>query len=225
MTVRLPDPRTWLPAAVAALWFAARALPPAPIPAPRPATSVALPPLHGVEPPAGTHRWRLDPADTSVRFLVQGPRGELLARCAAATGELVLTDGGRSGTLALELDLGSLRRLDARGTGLDLAHVLGVHRGGTLSFRGDLTAFTRTDLPGTSRCTWLGTLRFGGRTWRQPLQTWLVLLPGRAPRLQGHGSIAGDACGLPRRSWFGLIPEHHEVTLGLDLGWTRDRGR
>lgn len=218
------DLRVWLPALLAAVVFVPRAAPLA-VPTARAAAAGAqLPTIHGLPPATTDQRYELDAAASTVRFHATGPRGELLVACTGLRGNLHLPAGGMGGSLELQLDLGSLQAITTD-SGFDLAHVLGVHRGSELSYRAGLVATTTTDLPGVSQRTWLGSLRFGVRAMRQPMQLWQCSLPGQPLRLQGHGTVAGDDYGLPRRHLFGLYTEHAEVTLGLDLVWRRRRAQ
>jgi hypothetical protein len=209
------DLRVWLPAVLAAAVFLPRALPVA-MPAARPAVAAM--------PPATTDlRYELDAAASTVRFHAAGPRGELLVACTGLRGALELPATAAGGSLDLHLDLGSLQPIGSDTSGFDLAHVLGVHRGSELSYHAKLVATTTTDLPGVTQRTWLGRLQFGVRSVRQPMQLWQCSLPGQPLRLQGHGTVAGDDYGLPRRHWLGLYTEPAQVTLGLDLVWRRRR--
>jgi hypothetical protein len=210
---------------VACAWFATRALPP-PVPAPAPsAQSFELSAMHGLPPSSREQRLELAAEESSVRFLVEGTRGELLVACTAVHGSLVLGANNTGGELELHLDLGSLQPLGEPVAGLDVAHVLGVHRGSEIVYRATLAATTTSDLPGVCQRTWLGTLRLGGRALQQPMQLWQCSLPGQLLRLQGHGSVAAADYGLPLRRVFGLLAEQHVVTLGLDLAWRRPRAR
>lgn len=218
------DPRVWLPFAIAALFFGWRertAAPAPPITARSRATE--LPAMHGLAPAAGEQSFELDADKSSIRFLVEGPRGELLARCAGAAGHLRLNAGSHSGELELRFDLASLQTIGGGEGTLDVLHVLGVHRGGEVVYRARLVASTTSDLPGIEERTWLGALQFGSRVQQEPMRLWQCSLPGRPLRLQGHGSVPAADYGLPRRWLLGLFEERHIVTLGLDLAWRRNR--
>lgn len=220
------DPRVWLPLLLAGSWFAARARPPAVEPPAPPAVALALPPMHGLPPSSKEQNLELDAEHSSVRFLVTGLRGELLVACPSVQGSLKLLAGGAGGELELRLDLASLVPLHDStvhgGTGgVDVPHVLGVHRGSEIVYRANLVATTGSDLPGVVQRTFLGTLRFGSRVMQQPMQLWQCSLPGQPLRLQGHGTVAAETYGLPKRRWLALIDEGHAVTLGLDLAWRR----
>lgn len=214
-------PSAIVPVLLASLGFAWRALPQKPSP-PLPAIRATdLPTLPNLPPGKKNLDLELDAEHSSVRFLVTGLDEDLLVGCPAVTGRLVLTDAGTHGVLELQLDLASLEPLQGAERGLDLAHVLGVHRGATITYRGELVATTSSDLPGVQQRTWLGQLRFGAQVLLQPMQLWQCSLPGKPLRLQGHGTVAGDRYGLPTRHWLALFPEAHAVTLGLDLAWRR----
>lgn len=214
-------PSAFVPVVLATFGFAWRAIPPA---APPPAAEVHatdLPNLPKLPPGKRDLALEIDAEQSSVRFLVTGLAEDLLVECPAIAGRLDLTEGGYRGTLDLELDLASLQPLQGGERGLDLTHVLGVHRGATLTYRAELVATTSSDLPGMQRRTWLGQLRFGAQVLLQPMELWQCSLPGKPLRLQGHGTVAGDRYGLPTRHWLALFPEAHSVTLGLDLVWRR----
>jgi len=102
-----------------------------------------------------------------------------------------------------------------------LRDLLGVNRAETVRYRAELVSRASTPLPGLSQLVWQGDLHFGGRTVRQAMSLWQTLLPGQPPRLQGHGTVPTDAYGIGRSAWFGLVQDHHVVTLGIDLGWQR----
>lgn len=218
----LLDPRVWLPALVGLSCFAPRALPaPAAPPHERP-QAVALPPLHGAPAGSGVQSFELLPERSSVHFLVRGPRGELLVNCPGCRGTLQLDAKNNQGSLELRLDLTSLTDT-APGSGIDVHHVLGMHRTSEIVYRGNLVATTRTDLPGVEDLLFVGLLHFGELALQQPMHLWQCSLPGQPVRLQGHGTVAGAAYGLPSRRWLGLVTEHHAVSLGLDLAWRRTR--
>ncbi|HEX5052128.1 MAG TPA: hypothetical protein VFZ65_10170 [Planctomycetota bacterium] len=222
------DVRVWLPLALAAAWFALRergASPAVPLPQAR---SVELPALHGLPAPTGPQHFELDAAKSGVRFLVEGPRGQLLVECPAASGHLDLTPRPGepiAGELELRLDLASLRPAGDGDASIDVFHVLGVHRNTEIVYRARLAATTTGDLPGVEQRTWLGTLQFGARTLRQTMVLWQCALAGHDLRLLGHGTVEAAPFGLPSRRWLLVFEEHHLVTLGLDLAWRRARGR
>jgi hypothetical protein len=217
------DPRVWLPAALALVCFAPRRLPQPEPPRPTAVAGTTLPTMRGLPLPTTEQHYELDAEASTVRFQAEGPRGTLLVACTGLAGSLRLGAGSAGGTLDLVLDLGSLQTIVEPAGGFDLAHLLGVHRGSEIRYHAELLATTTTDLPGTSQRTWLGLLRFGVRAVRQPMQLWQCSLPGQPLRLQGHGTVAGDDFGLPRRHLLGVITEHSSVTLGLDLVWRRRR--
>ena len=214
-------PSAVVPVLLATLGFAWRAIPPTAAPPLPTVTATDLPTLPNLPPGKKNLALELDAEHSSVRFLVTGLAEDLLVGCSAVTGRLQLTDGGSRGVFELQLDLSSLEPLQGADRGLDLAHVLGVHRGATITYRGELVATTSSDLPGVQQRTWLGQLRFGAQVLLQPMQLWQCSLPGKPLRLQGHGTVAGDRYGLPTRHWLALFPEAHAVTLGLDLAWRR----
>jgi hypothetical protein len=217
------DPRVWLPALIGAVLLAPHALP-RPLPAALPqAASVALPLVRGAPAVPGEQRFDLAADASTARFRVAGVRGELLVACPALHGTLRLDAGATTGELELRLDLASLQPLSAGG-GVDVHRVLGVLRGAEVVYRGALVASESGDLPGLRRLTFVGSLVLGERVQQQPMQLWWCVLPGSTPRLQGHGTVRGDAFGLPARRWLGLFLERYDVTLGLDLAWRRQRG-
>lgn len=219
------DPRIVLPAVVAAACFALRALPRDLGSPPTEAHAVQLPQLHGVVSRAQQVRYELDPDASTVRFLVTDGQRQLLASCSRVEGTLTLGPGAADGALNLHLELASSRRLEQVPATLDVRHVLGVLGDLAIDYRATLHASTAVELRGLHRDLWLGTIHFGPRVVRQPIVLWRDQLPGRPLRTQGHGTVSGEAFGLPDRSWFGLFGEHHEVTLGLDLAWRRVRDR
>jgi hypothetical protein len=218
------DPRVFAPALAGLALLAPRALPPAAAGPPARASGVALPALHGLPVAAGEERYELDAIDSVARFLVAGPRGELLTQCPAVRGTLRLASGGTVGELELRFELASLAPV-AAAPGIDVHHVLGVLRGSDAVYRGTLVEVSSSDLPGVRALTFLGTLVLGDRVVRQAMRLWWCALPGRAARLQGHGPVPSDAIGLPERRSLGLWPERPTVALGVDLAWRRRRGR
>ncbi|MBM4063333.1 MAG: hypothetical protein FJ265_19875 [Planctomycetes bacterium] len=225
MSRALLDPRVWLPAALAALLLGSReALRPGSPTSPAAAAAVELPTPKLV--PAGPRdqAYDLDAARSSVRFLVEGEGRELLATCSVTSGRLDLRADAPSSTIELQLDLGSLVPAAGDGTALpeaELLHLLGVHRGVEVSYRGTLTSTTTAPLPGLVHRLWTGSFRFGHRAVRQQVGLWQAALPGQPLRLQGYGTVVADDYGLPVRSWLGFAPERHAITLGLDLAWRR----
>lgn len=224
MNRHLLDPRVWAPALLGIAFFAPRALPAPVAPTASRPQAIVLPSLHGAPATGTAQDLELLPERSAVHFLVQGPRGELLVACPACSGSLHLDAKGQQGSLELRLDLTSLPNATPD-TGLDVHHVLGVHRSAEVVYRGTLVATTSSDLPGVQRLTFLGLLYFGDRALQQPMQLWQCSLPGQPLRLQGHGTVLGANYGLPSRRWLGLLDERHDVTLGLDLAWRRARGR
>lgn len=221
---RAPFVRIWSPSLVGALVFALRALPPAPAPPPEPGHAIELPALHGLPAPGDRQRFELDPTASSVRFRVVGRAGELLATCARVAGALELGARDGDGTLELTFDLAGVEPVPGAPHDVDPRELLGVFGGASVRYSAELAAVTRTELTGVSLSTWLGTIHFGGRVQRQPMQLWSCRLPGRPLRLQGHGTVAGDSYGLERR-WFGPLDQRYRITLGLDLAWRRVRDR
>lgn len=218
MTAR--DPRVWVPLLAALAMWLPRALPEPPAAAvarPRP---LVLPALQAAAPTTALRHFELVAERSAVHFLAAGRRGESLVACPGVAAALDLDERAGSATLALELDLAAL---PAASGGLDLYEVLGVHRAARLTYTGTLVAREHTDLPGLQRLTFRGPLAFAGRIVQQPMQLWLCTLAGQPLRLQGQGTVAGSAYGLPLRHWLGVVPAHHEVTLGLDLAFRRQR--
>lgn len=225
MNRSLFDPRVWLPIACAAGVLAGREATFSHSPADVVhAEAIELPVPNLVVLPGRDQSYDLDPEHSSVRFLVQGSGRELLVRCPAVRGRLDLRADAATSTIELQLDLASLAPVaEAGGTGPapDLRSLLGIHRGDEISYRATLLSTATSPVPGLVHRLWLGSMRFGGRTVRQPMGLWQTALPGQPLRLQGYGTVGADAYGLPRRSWFGIVEQHHVVTLGLDLAWKR----
>ncbi|MGB3965434.1 MAG: hypothetical protein WBO45_01795, partial [Planctomycetota bacterium] len=170
---------------------------------------------------AGPRTLEIDAGRSAVRFLVATGRGELLVECSAVAGSLHFGKTRGEGELELQLDLAALQPVGGKSLPADLVDVLGVQRGDEVVYRAELVATTTCDLPGVTGLTWLGTLRFGHRVVRQPMQTWLCALPGQPLRLHGHGTVSGADYGLRRHTLFGLYEEPHDVTLGFDLACRR----
>jgi hypothetical protein len=219
------DLRTWLPLVAACAVFAVRetmrteaaAVPP-------PARSVTLPQLQGPVAQPRKATYELDRERSSVRFLLRSNGSESLFQCPVVEGTYTTSqeDGGMH--LELELDIGSLVPFGSGGTAdavQQLRDLLGVNRAETVRYHAGLVSRASTPLPGLSQLVWQGDLHFGGRTVRQAMSLWQTLLPGQPPRLQGHGTVPTDAYGIGRSAWFGLVNDHHVVTLGIDLGWQR----
>lgn len=228
MTRWLAESRTWLPLAVAAAVLAARELhrPAATEPAPG-GHAATLPMLRtGATPTRATH-YELDRDRSSVRFLLRHDGGQSLFLCPLAAGDLTVGGDDADHRLELRLDLASLTPVDPQDhDGLDaLRTLLGVHRGAEVLYRGGLVGRASTPVPGLHQLVWQGSLRFGGRTVRQAMQLWQTALPGRPLRLQGYGEVSTDTYGISRMAWLGMVPQQHEVTLGLDLAWQRVAGR
>lgn len=222
MNRHLLDVRVWGPMLVGIACFVPRALPPA---AARPGmhpAAVELPQPRGLPPATAAVHCELVGEQSSVRFHVTGPRGEMLATCSSISGDLRLDGKQGTGSLDLRLDLTSLTD-DAPLDGLDVHHVLGAMRTSSIAYHADLVATTRCDLPGVQRLLFLGRLHLGERTLLQPMELWQCSLPGQPMRTQGHGTVQAAVFGLPERRRFGIWPERHEVTLGLDLAWRRTR--
>jgi len=223
------DWRLWLPLAIAAIAGAGRELTISPMPATEPpVTALALPRPRLLTLPVRDQAYDLDADRSCVRFLVEGEGQELLVQCAVVSGSLELRAEPADSVLELRLDLGSVVPTAPRQAGepaVDLRHLLGVHRGNELAFRGSLLSTSTAPVPGLLHHLWLGTMRFGNRLVRQPIALWQTALPGQPLRLQGHGTVEVEPYGLPRRVWLGLVEERHVVTLGLDLAWKRRASR
>jgi hypothetical protein len=188
------------------------------------AEAIELPEPRLIDHPPRDEAFELDPEHSSVRFLVQGGGRNVLVRCPAVAGKFELRAEAAASKLELRFDLSSLAPIEpgtALPTEADLRHLLGIHRGEQLEFRATLLSTATSPVPGLVHRLWLGSLRFGGRIVRQPMGLWQTALPGQPVRLQGYGTVGAADYGLPRRSWFGLVEEHHVVTLGLDLAWKR----
>lgn len=222
------DWRIFGPALVALCCFVPRALPsPAPAPAAH-ARSIALPQMRIAASKPRERSFELDPERSSVRFLATGERGELLAECTRIEGRLDLGADTLDGALQLTLDLSSLRALDGNAGdgpsgGPGIRDVLGVLGDVGVEVRSKLVAVEVDDMPGVQLDTWVGTVRIGGRVLQQPMQLWRTMLPGARLRQQGHGTVGGAGFGLPAHGWLGLLEDHFDVTLGLDLAWRRRR--
>lgn len=219
------DPRTWLPLAAACMLFAGREVfRIGAVPVPEPARAVALPQFQGPAAQLRKATYELDRHRSSVRFLLRSNGRESLFQCPVVDGTYTTSqeDGGMH--LELQFDLGSLVPVGS-GASVDavqqLRDLLGVNRAETVRYRAELVSRASTPLPGLSQLVWQGDLHFGGRTVRQAMSLWQTLLPGQPPRLQGHGTVPTDAYGIGRSAWFGLVQDHHVVTLGIDLGWQR----
>ncbi len=222
------DWRVWLPLAIGTAAWLVREVTDAPLPAAEPpVTALALPVPRLLTLPGRDQTYDLDAERSCVRFLVEGEGQELLVQCPLVSGSLELRAEPADSVLELRLDLGSVVPTagPASGPTIDLQHLLGVHRGNELAFRGNLVSTATAPVPGLLHHLWLGTMRFGNRVVRQPIALWQTALPGQPLRLQGHGTVAVEPYGLPRRVWLGLVQERHVVTLGLDLAWKRRTGR
>jgi hypothetical protein len=185
---------------------------------------VALPQFQGPAAQLRKATYELDRGRSSVRFLLRSNGRESMFQCPVVDGTYTTSqeDGGMH--LELQFDLGSLVPVGS-GASVDavqqLRDLLGVNRAETVRYRAELVSRASTPLPGLSQLVWQGDLHFGGRTVRQAMSLWQTLLPGQPPRLQGHGTVPTDAYGIGRSAWFGLVQDHHVVTLGIDLGWQR----
>ena len=217
------DWRVLAPIAVGAVLFALRpaTLPPRGQPSPQRTIELPTPVAGGLS--QRDADYELDAERSTVRFFVDdgAPR---FAACPGVRGSLQVRTGTAPSTLELELDLGSLQPLEANAP-LDLWRLLGVHRGGRITYRAELLRTATSPLPGVTERVWLGTLRLDEHAVRQPMSLWQVSLPGQPLRLQGHGTVAGATYDLPTRGWLGLAADSHAVTLGLDLVWRRRRAR
>lgn len=224
------DPRVWLPLALASVvWAGREATQPPPLPPLPHADGVPLPVPTLLTLPNRDQGYDLDPAASCVRFQVEGEGQKSLFQCHVCSGKLDLRADPRDSTLELRLDLASLAPVGAPAAvlaTLDLQHLLGVHRGSEIAYRGNLlSTATASPIPGLLQRVWLGTLRFGNRVVRQPIALWQTALPGQPVRMQGYGTVGVEPYGLPRRDWLGLVRERHVVTLGLDLAWKRRQPR
>lgn len=223
------DWRLWLPLAIGTVAWAGREVTAAPVAAAEPpVTALALPLPRLLTLPVRDQVYDLDAERSYVRFLVEGEGEELLVQCPVVSGSLELRADPAASVLELRLDLGSVVPTEEgprSEAAIDLRHLLGVHRGNELIFRGTLLSTSTAPVPGLLHHLWLGTMRFGNRVVRQPIALWQTALPGQPVRLQGHGTVAVEPYGLPRRVWLGLVQERHVVTLGLDLAWKRRASR
>lgn len=214
----LRDPRVSAPALLAAAALAFRVLPPPPpSPPPRP-VAVRLPAVHGAPEPKGAQQFELNLEASAAQFCLAGSGEPAWIACRGLQGSLRLEPDG-TGTLELDLDLGSLQPL--AGAAVDLPMLLGVQGHDHVRYRASLHASTRIDLPGVRQLLWLGELRLGPVRRRQPMQMWLCTLPAQPPRLLGHGVVEPTGLGLRRSD--GLGSAALAVTLGLDLAWRRVR--
>jgi len=218
------DLRIWAPALLGLACFLPRALPREPAAAPERVRSITLPQMHAPPERARERRYELDLDESSVRFLVEGNSGHLLAECRRCDGAMHFGAGVDDGDLELQLDLASLRVIDVSPGGPTVREVLGVLGDVQLELRARRVSVATSDLPGVHQDTWIGTVHLGPRQLLQPMQLWRCGLPGGRMHTQGHGTVAGVGFGLPARSWFGLFEERYTVTLGLDLAWRRARG-
>lgn len=219
------DLRVVGPLVVAAACLATRLFPPvtkAPSPPPR---ASELPAPFVLPAPKGDVAYELDPAKSTVRFLVEGQDGELLAACTQFSGHVRLATQPDASELELDLDLGALETVGTAASSIDLHRLLGVHLGARIHYRAKLVRTSTTPVPGVTERVWLGTLYLDQRSMRQPMQLWQCSLPGQPMRMQGHGTVDVADYGLPRRGWFGMFQEKHTVTLGLDLAWRRQGAR
>ncbi len=225
MRFALRDLGTWLPLVLATVVLTLRErsrVPP--LPAADTATAIELPALRTGAAPTRVTSYELDRAHSSVRFQLDSGGNRTLFTCEIASGRFVAAADDTQNRLSLRLDLASLRPTQHSDAGLALGalrDLLGVHRGGDVSFTGELVSRASTPVPALQQLIWQGTLRFGGRSIRQEMALWQTALPGRPLRLQGHGAVRPDTYGITRSAWFGLWPEQHVVTLGLDLAWKR----
>lgn len=229
MTRARPDARVWLPLVVAAAVLTLRECRRTKVVVQTPGVQATeLPIPRGTAAPKHAQAYDLDLANSCIRFFVQGASHDLLLTCSVVSGTLEFDADPAKSTFELRIDLGSLAAVPGAGaeeTEADLQHLLGVHRGSEVLYRGSLLSAATSPIPALSHLLWQGTLRFGSRVLRQPMALWQTTLPGQPLRLQGHGTVGTDAYGLPRRSWLGLLEERHAVTLGLDLAWKRRPAR
>lgn len=220
MNRHLRDPRTWLPAVVGALALWPRAIPPQPAGAPAEGRAVALPTLPKPRRDDKDRTWKLAAEHSTVRFLVDDGDDELLVGCPTVAGSL-RRDGAGGGELELTIDLATATTI-AGTDALDLHRVLGVRRADVVQYRGQLVSAASTDLPGVERLLFLGQLSFGSCVRQQPMMLWYCAIPGRPPRLQGHGPVRTAEYGLPQRLHLGLFDDGLTAVLGLDLEWRLD---
>lgn len=220
------DLRVVSPLLLAVAAFAVRELlRPVPPPALEVVHAVALPIPRGEAAPKREQEYELDADASVVRFCVREGTDELLLACPGAKGRLVLATDPTACRVELEFDLGRLQGVGAAVADVDLWHVLGTHKNGSVDFRAELVSAATTPLPALRLDVFRGDLRFGGRTVRRTLELWQTALPGRPLRLQGDATFAADALGLPPRRTFPFLHEGHVVTLGLDLAWKRTAHR
>jgi len=226
--MRLPDPRLWAPLALAIAALTAReATRRPPQPAPVLGHAVALPLPRGTAAPRAELEYALDLSQSSIHFLLERDGEQRLFTCSVAEGRLVLSPDPTRSRLRLRLALSSLRADPDQGDahGDDLWDPLGLQRHADLVYDATLTSAATTPVACLSRLLWQGTLQFGSRVVRQPMELWQTALPGRALRLQGHGTVAGDTYGITPRGLFAFLHDRHAVTLGLDLAWRRAADR
>src|SRR5690606_9846629 len=141
------DWRIWLPAIVASLCFATRALPTAtqkPLPESR---SIRLPQVYGMQLKPRKQRYELRSADSSARFYVTGGSHEAVTECRQLRGELLLGPKPDEGTLTLRLDLASLHHLSGEDQAISIPDVLGVLGNVELIYHGKMVAIASSDLP------------------------------------------------------------------------------
>lgn len=218
--LRVLGPLVFAGACFATRMFPAAALPPSP-----PPRAVELPAPIALPAPKGDVAYVLDATKSTVRFLVEGDDGELLAACTQVSGRVRLGAQPETSELELDLDLGALDTVGGAPSTIDLHRLLGVHLGARIHYHATLVRTSTTPVPGVVERVWLGVLHLDQRTIRQPMQLWQCSLPGQPMRMQGHGTVDVADYGLPRRGWFGMFQEKHVVTLGLDLAWRRDGAR
>lgn len=218
----LRDPRVFVPLLLALLLFGAREVTrPQPAPPVEVVHSVELPVPRGEALPRKEQEYELDPEASVVRFLVRTEDEDLALACPDAKGHLVVSPDPASCRIDIEFDLGGLRGVDGSVSDELLWHVLGVHKNVAVEYRAGLVSLATTPLPAVRLCVFDGSLRFGGRIVRQPMELWQTALPGRPLHLMGHGTFAVDTYGLQPRGAFPFLHESHVVTLGLDLAWKR----
>ena len=211
--------RIWLPAIVASMCFATRALPTTTTTERPEARSISLPPVHGMRTKPRLRRFELRADNSSVRFHVREGHQQAIVECGQLRGDLQLGPKPDEGSLTLRLDLSSLRSLPRADSETSIPAVLEALGKVEFVYHGKMVAVASSDLPGITQTSWLGRIQFDSRVIAQPIQLWRCELPGRAMRLQGQGVLATDALGAQTRATFGLLDAHDTITLGLDLAW------
>lgn len=162
---------------------------------------------------------QLDPARSSARFCIHYADGDLVLLCPAVDASLDYDTAGQPELLHLRLDLDQLVTPQGAPATTDRWHLLGVRSGETVTFRGRVLAIESYPIAGTSRIRWAGPLQFGSSVRSAVIDLFCAQTTPRRCRLQGLGRVDTTALGLPRRYHLGLWPEHHDITLALDLAF------